>query len=140
MTIAIWPAELPKPERNTWSSQPQEARLRRTSEAGPAAYRRRFSNVSKVVSLSVLLTADQRAIFDNFYEYDTKKGSLLFRMPDPTTDGWALTVSDGQPFLTSEGQPMLIAAMWLCTFGDQLPAETIVGVEFRKTFSVEVMP
>ncbi|TRL38039.1 hypothetical protein [Rhizobium straminoryzae] len=140
MTIATWPAELPKPERATWSSLLQEARLRRASDAGPAGYRRRFSNVAKVVTLSVLLDADQRARFDNFFEHDTKKGSLLFRMPDPTTDGWALRTSGGSLLLTSDDQPMLIAAMWLCTFGDQLPTETIVGIDFRKTFTVEVMP
>ena len=140
MTIATWPEELPKPERSTWSAQPQEARLRRQSDTGTGGSRLRFSNVAKAVTLSVLLDADQRSIFDGFFEHDTKKGTRPFRMPDPTTDGWALRASDGSLLLTSDGQPILMAAVWLCQFGDQLPSETIVGREFRKTFQVLVMP
>lgn len=144
MTIALWPEDLPRPERNTWNASPQDARQERQSEAGPTSFGLRFSSASTLVSLSVLLDADQRAQFDNFFERDTKNGSLLFWMPDPTRDGWPFWTSDGEPLLIAggpdDGKPLLMAAQWLCSFGKQVPQETIVGVAFRKSFSVVVMP
>ncbi|MBW8283317.1 MAG: hypothetical protein K0M55_06925 [Rhizobium sp.] len=144
MTIAVWPSQLPRPERNTWNARPQDARQKRQSDAGPPGWRRKFSSAAKLVSLSVLLTRNQNAVFDNFYMHDTRHGTQLFWMPDPTTHGHALLTADGKPILitggSSEGQPILLGAQWLCSFGDELPSETIVGVEFRRAFSVVVMP
>ncbi len=140
MTILNWPADLPAPERNTWRSTPQEARQKRQSDAGPQGYRRRFSSVAKTVNLSVILKRQQKAVFDTFFERDTRHGIIKFWMPDPTTDGWALLTSTGSPLLTDDGTPMLLAARWLCQFGEELPVETIQGVEFRKTFSITVLP
>ena len=140
MTHPTWPPELPKPERNTWQSTPQEARLKRRSDAGPVSYRRRFSSASRTVSLSIVVNRNGKELFDRFYQRDTKGGSLLFWMPDPTTQGWSLGTSDGVPLLTSSGAPILMARRWLVTFGGALPVETIQGVEFRLSFSVEVMP
>lgn len=144
MTVPVWPAELPRPERDTWNVQRQDARLKRRSDAGPVNYRRRFSSASKSVRLSVILTRDGKAIFDTFFDLTTDGGVTPFWMPDPTTDGWALTTSDGAPLLIAggpdDGKPILLAAQWLCVFGDQMPAETVVGTEFRISFSVEVLP
>lgn len=144
MSILEWPAELPRPERDTWSNQRQDARLKRQSDTGPQSYRRRFSNPGKQVALSLLVNRNGKAIFDNFFEYDTKMGSLLFWMPDPTTEGWAMQMSDGSPMLISggpdDGKPILLSAMWLCTFGDQIPTETVIGTEFRMSFNVTVIP
>lgn len=68
----------------------------------------------------------------------------LFWMPDPTTDGWPLLTSDGKPMLIAggpqDGLPILMAGRWLVTFGKNLPAETVIGVDFRMSFGVEVMP
>lgn len=140
MTIPVWPDTLPKPERNTWQSAPMEARLKRNPETGPPGYRRRFSGVPRSVSLSILVGRSGKAEFDDFYNNTTKAGSLPFYMPDPVTDGWPLLYSDGSPLLADDGTPLLMAANWLCLFGDQLPTDTIVGVEFRISFSVTVMP
>lgn len=138
--ILVWPHTLPRPERNSWQMTPQDARRKRQSDAGPPAYKRRFSSVTKMVSLSLVLSRNERAVFDNFFHDDCAEGSRLFRMPDPTTDGWAMLASDGSQLLTTDGQPMLLAGSWLCSWGDQLPAETIQGIEFRKTFNIVVMP
>lgn len=140
MTIPDWPATLPRPERNTWQAQPQDARQRRQSDAGPAGYRGRFSHAAKTVTMSVLLDRNQRAVFENFFVDDTAKGSKLFWMPDPTTHGWSLLTETGAPLLMEDGRPILLGAWWLVTFGQNLPAESIVGVHFRMTFNVEVMP
>lgn len=140
MTIPVWPTVLPRPERNTWQKSPLEARLKRNSETGPPGYRRRFSGVPYSVNLSIVVDRNGKAVFDTFHKTTTKAGATPFYMPDPTTDGWQLFTSAGVPLLTSAGQPILMSARWLCLFGDQLPAETIVGVEFRISFSVTVMP
>ncbi len=138
--IATWPTELPPPERNTWSRVPQEARIKRTSDAGPPRWRRRMSAASETVELSLLLSRDLAARFDRFYKEATAQGTYLFWMPDPTRQDWALISGDGQQLLLGSGQPLFLAGQWLCSFGDHLPTETIVGVNMRKTFSVVVMP
>ncbi|MBW8447267.1 MAG: hypothetical protein K0M49_16725 [Arenimonas sp.] len=117
-----------------------EARLKRNPEAGPPGYRRRFSGVPEAVSLSILVDRNNKAVFDNFRKDLTKQGSLPFWMPDATTDGIPLLTPTGAPLLTGAGEPILMSARWLCLFGEQLPASTIVGVEFRISFSVMVMP
>lgn len=140
MTHPIWPAELPRPERNTWQETPQESRLRRRSDAGPVSYRGRFSSASQTVSMSIVVDRNARGRFNRFFEEETKKGALLFWMPDPTTEGWALGTTSGAPLLTSTGARILMARRWLVTFGSNLPAVTVQGVEFRISFSIEVMP
>jgi len=140
MSTLEWPSELPLPERNTWQSRTQDPRQRRGNDAGPPAYRRKYSSAALEVSLSVILTRDERAIFDQFYLADTKHGTAVFTMPDPTTDGWALMGSDGSGLLTDDSAPILLSGEWLCQFGETVPAETITGIDFRKSFSILVMP
>jgi hypothetical protein len=138
--IMDWPLVLPRPERSSWQLNPQDARRKRQSDAGPPAYRRRFSSAAKMVTLSLLLDRNQRQVFDQFFHDDCAEGSRLFHMPDPTTDGWALLGSDGQPLLVSPGVPLLLSGRWLCSWGDQMPTETVQGREFRKSFSIVVLP
>lgn len=138
--IAVWPETLPRPERSSWQLQAQDPRLKRQADAGPPSYRRRFSSVARTVTLSLILTRLQRGVFDAFYEEDCGWGSSLFWMPDPTTDRWPLLTPDGVPLLTGAGAPLLMSALWLCRWGDQMPTETVVGIEFRKSFSVVVLP
>ena len=138
--IATWPPSLPHPERETWQQQPQESRRKRQSDAGPPGYRRRFSSVARMVTLSVVLTHGQRAVFDKFYLEICKHGTIRFWMPDPSTDGWPLTTEAGVQLTTETGEPLTRAERWLCAWGDQLPTETVLGREFRKSFNVVVLP
>lgn len=141
MSYPSWPRDLVQFERSGWQIQPQDARRKRQGDAGPPGWRRRFSAVAKTVTLSLVVDRNGKAIFDRFYEVDCAHGSRLFTMPDPSTDGWAMLSHQGLTLLTGEGRPLLMGATWLCSFGDELPVETIVGqAEFRKTFSVVVMP
>ncbi|KMK68586.1 hypothetical protein [Puniceibacterium sp. IMCC21224] len=140
MTYAVWPEELPRPERNSWKLSWQEARLKTQNETGPPSYRRRFSNPARSIALSLILTRQERAVFDNFFEVTTGHGSLLFYMPDPTTEGWGLATGDGAPLLTDGDVPIVLAARWLCSFGDTIPAQAVQGIEFRMTFSLWVLP
>lgn len=139
-TVPTWPETLPRPERSSWQSKLQDARRKRQNDAGPPAYARKFSSVARLVSLSVMLDRNQRAVFDTFYEETCAFGSTLFYMPDPTTEGWPLLTSDGVPILTGDGVPLLMSGRWLCLWGDDVPVETLSGIEFRKSFSVVVMP
>lgn len=137
---AIWPSSLPRPERQPYGRQPDEARLERKAETGPLAFRRRFSSVARLVALSIDIDRNQKAIFDRFYETDTKEGSLPFSMPDPTTHEWLLFTADGQQILAVDGTPILLTAHWLCVFGKSRPSEAIRGVRFQISFQVAVMP
>lgn len=139
--ILNWPEALPPPQRDSWQLAPQDARRKRQSEAGPPAYRRRFSSVARVVGMSLILTRDQRAIFDRFFHDDCAEGAAHFYMPDPTTEGWRMQTASGVTLLAGDGQPILLGARWLCAWGDDPPTETIVQqVKFQKSFSVVVMP
>lgn len=139
--IQNWPEVLPRPERATWQLSPQDARRKTQSEAGPVRYRRRFSSVARMVNLSLILSRSQKAVFDRFFHADCAEGARLFYMPDPTTDRWPMLADDGSPLVTTTGQPILLAKRWLCSWGDQLPTETIYGqVEFKKTFGIVVLP
>lgn len=140
MSYPVWPSDLPRPERSSFQLQPQEARRKRGFEAGPPGYRRRFSAVGRMVTLSVILSAHQRALFDQFYSDDCAAGAALFWMPDPTRDGWPLHAIDGAPLLGAGDTALLIAARWLCAWGDTQPIETVQGIEFRKQFQIVVMP
>ena len=141
MTTPVWPQTLDRFERPGWQVQPQDSRQRRSNEAGPPGYRRRFSAVAKQVSLSIILTRDEKAVFDRFHEEDCAHGSRVFWMPDPSTHGWPLLAGSGQQLLTATGAPLQLGARWLCAWGDPPPTEAIVGqVQFRKTFSVWVLP
>ncbi|MDQ0454721.1 hypothetical protein [Rhizobium paknamense] len=140
MTIPIWPESLPRPERNTWQRTSTDPRIKRPSDSAVPSYRRRFSAVARPVSLSILVSRANKAVFDQFYEEKTGYGTTPFYMPDPTTDSWPLLDDSGNPILTDTGQPILLGEQWLVVFGDQVPTEAIVGVEFRISFSVTVMP
>jgi len=138
--ILDWPSELPLPDRQGWQAQHQDPRRKRQGDAGPPGYRRRFSSAARLVSLTLTLSRLQKGVFDRFFEIDCALGAHLFRMPDPTTDGWGMLTADGTPILTGAGAPLVLARIWLCAWGDQMPAESVVGTEFRIAFSVAVMP
>ena len=139
--MIVWPSELPLPTRDGHAGTWQESRLRRAADGGPPGWRRRFSSAARNVSLVVVLDRAQRQIFDAFWELDTRHGSRPFTMPDPLTEGWPLLDGDGAPMLTGDGEPILLAATWLCLFGDEPPSERISrALEFDVSFSVWVMP
>nr|WP_272212408.1 hypothetical protein [Marinicella sp. W31]MDC2878323.1 hypothetical protein [Marinicella sp. W31] len=140
MTILTWPSELPKPDRDGYQRQIDDPRGERPRDTGPRGWKRRWSSVSKSVSLTIDVDRSQKAVFDRFYEDNADFGSSLFWMPDPTTDGWPLLMPDGQPLLMHDGTPLLMAARWLCLFGKPVPSETVRGIRFKIAFNVTVMP
>lgn len=136
----VWPTDLPRPFRDGYQGQAQDPRVRRRAETGPRGHRRRFSAIAQIHSLTIDVSRDQKAVFDKFHKEDTSLGTLPFVMPDPLTDGWPLLAPDGQALLAPDDEPILIAAHWLCQFGETMPVETIRGIRFRITFPLEVLP
>ena len=141
MSYPEWPAGLVQFERSGWQLQPQEARRRRQSDAGPPGFRRRFSSAARNVSLSLVVPRWDLARFWNFYREDCAAGASYFWMPDPSTDGWRLLTEAGHPVLAGGDQYLLLSARWLCSWGDDPPRESVyAGPDYRLNFSVWVMP
>lgn len=141
MSNPVWPtADLPLPDREGFQIRPQDPRRKRQSDAGPPGYRRRFSARAKFVQMKMLLTRNQRAIFDRFYDDDCEMGTRAFWMPDPTTERWPLASTSGQLLLASPGTLLVMSGRWLCHWGDEVPAETVVGTRFQKAFDLAVLP
>lgn len=140
MAIASWPKELPRPMREGYQSSPGEGRQKKRNDAGPPSYRRRTSSIPKFVSMTLDVSRNELARFERFYEEEVSDGSLPFLMPDPTTTGWPLLTTDGRNLTDHLGRPLLMEKSWLCLFGDTLPSQTVIGVRFRLSFQVVVMP
>lgn len=140
MTVPVWPSDLPRPTRGDYQASWQDPRIARQAETGPPGYRRRFSSVSRPVSLSIIVSRSGKARFDRFFTDDIAHGSRVFRMPDPTTDGWPLLNESGVPLLTETGAPILLSENWLCLM-TAVPVERIYAqVEFQIAFQVDVLP
>lgn len=92
------------------------------------------------MSLTVLLNADELAVFNAFYDDTTGGGIGLFYMPDPINDGVPLAGPDGKALLGQDGSPILITSRWLCMFGEQPPRDSRVDLETRVSFQVQVLP
>lgn len=138
MTVE-WPSNLPCPTRAGWHVQRQDRRVRRQN-GGPPGYRGRFSLSAKLVNLTIEVSRADKGTFDTFYDDVTQGGVLPFYMPDPSSDGQFLLTSGDLVLLDGEGQPILLAATWLCLFGEQTPVETLIGTQFQIAFGVAVMP
>lgn len=80
--MAVWPATLPKFNLDTQETR-QDGVIRTPMDAGPAKSRRRFSAVSRYLSTDLILTGEQRATFDTFFDETLADGSLTFDMEDP---------------------------------------------------------
>lgn len=80
--MAVWPSTLPKIAVDTQEAR-QDGTIRTPMGTGPAKSRRRFSAVSRYLTTSLLLTAEQRETFDDFFSDTLAEGSLEFDMEDP---------------------------------------------------------
>ena len=136
--IAVWPSELPNPERGTYQAQREDARLKKRGR-GAVGYRRMTSSAPRLVSMSIEVPRSLKAVFNNFHADATAGGILPFYMPDATTDGWPILSSSDQPVLMPDGTPILMSRRMLCLFGDEMPSENISGVRFQIGFNVLVL-
>nr|WP_321459598.1 hypothetical protein [uncultured Cohaesibacter sp.] len=140
MTVASWPAELPKPRRDGYGQQINDPRIAKNVETGPIGWRRRWSSVTRSMPLTLHADRAEKGLFDRFYRDTCAFGSLPFWMPDPVSDNWPLLDGAGVPLLLDDGTPLLMAAQLLCLWGQSAPSERFVGLRFEISFQVVVMP
>ncbi len=140
MTVEEWPGELPRPMRSGFQYAMGDPRKRTQPDEGPQRSGRRYSQTADPVNMTLDLSVDQLAVFEHFWKLVTRFGSKVFYMPAPVYDEVGLQDQDGTPLLDENGTPILLAAVWLCQFGDQTPAFAPIGVRWRISFQVMVMP
>ena len=141
MSHPDWPADLPRPRRDGYAASRIDQRRRRATEIGAAEYRRELSLAPRPVALSIDCSRVQKQVFDRFFDHTCAGGTLYFRMPDWTEDGWPLLDEAGQPLLDENDVPLLSAAVVLCAWSrERMPEETMYGTRFLIGFEVEVMP
>ena len=140
MTLPSWPTELERPLRDGFSQQIGDNRRRQKADQGPPRMRRSTSKAIETIGMSFMATADLRDRFWRFYREEVGSGALPFLVPDWGRDGLVLWDSSGIVLTDEDGTPLLIAATWVCVFGDRLPGDVPVGVEWRIQFDLVVLP
>ena len=121
MRIPTFAPELPRRQVSGFRRQRSDPRRRRTFDAGPPKFARRYSAVPVTFSLSMRLHAWQIALFDRFYVEDCAEGSLPFYMPDYTVDGLPLLDETGAMLTDEAGVPLLWSKVMLCLWGETPP-------------------
>lgn len=135
-----WPAELSRPLADAFQRQRGENRRISQGDQGPPRVRRGMSKSVDTVQIALYLSYDQKARFYRFHDEETEEGALPFLMP-----GWAkqdqnLLTVDGL-YLTDENDvPLLLDDTWPCLFGQSRPNDVVMGVEWRVTFDVIILP
>lgn len=140
MSVPVWPAELPRPNRSGFSRSKGETRRITKPDQGPPRTRRARSKNADTIQMTITVSRDGLAVFDAFFEDVLGGGSLPFLMADPETDDWPLLGADGVALTDETGQPLLVASTWVCMFGEQLPVSAPAGVEWQVSFGISVMP
>lgn len=75
-----WPAELPAPQFGI-VFRPRDPQLRTDMQNGRTMARRNFTAVPEDFSARWILTDEQAVRYEQFYQQDTKDGTLWFDMP-----------------------------------------------------------
>lgn len=140
MTVPVWPADLPRPNRQGYGEQYIDPRRPKSGETGPPGKRLGALRAARTVAMTLRLERSEWAVFERFFETDINYGSLPFWMPAPTSDGWPLLTPDGVPLLAPDDTPLLMSATWLCLMGDDMPKSVPAGVQFHVSFTVTVLP
>ncbi|MDE5899167.1 MAG: hypothetical protein K2H09_07910 [Treponemataceae bacterium] len=85
MTIASWPSALKIPMLGGLNGQYQNPVVRTEMDAGPAKQRLRYTAVPKRFSGRLILTEEDRTIFEAFWKDAIAYGTLRFAMKNPQT-------------------------------------------------------
>lgn len=126
--------------RATFQMETGDGRLHTRNDAGPMRIRRKYSQVANTVAITIDVDRNQLARFDRFYNEEIGSGTLPFLMTDPMTAALPLLDADTIQLTTHDGKPLVCAATWVCLMGEQPPVRTPIGVRWRVSFQVMVMP
>lgn len=86
MTDIMWPKELPQMMRLEGLTGKRHSSVVRTEmDAGPAKARQRYTVATKTFSGSVILSEEERRIFEQWYKINLGAGVLRFQMMHPQT-------------------------------------------------------
>ena len=135
-----WPTELERPLRDGYQRQRGDNRRMTQAEQGPPRVRRGRSKSIQTVPMSFYLSYDQEARFQRFYVEETEEGALPFLIPNWGTDGSELLTPSGLSLTDHEDTPLLIAATWVAMFGESVPNTDPMGVEWRVSFNLVILP
>mgnify|MGYP000005809435 CR=1 FL=1 len=85
----VWPAELPQEPLLRWTVQLPQNVIRTETDSGHSKRRRRFTSAPRNYQMPFALRQAEYERFVQFFEEDTKDGSLPFEWQDPATgDTW----------------------------------------------------
>ncbi|WP_059369310.1 hypothetical protein [Treponema endosymbiont of Eucomonympha sp.] len=98
-----YPEGLPRVRLEGLSAARQNPVLRTAMDAGPAKQRLRFTAVPTQISGSVILTQEEKAVFDGWFENELAYGTLRFSMSDPRDGSEAEFRFTGMPSESAEG-------------------------------------
>jgi hypothetical protein len=140
MSMPSWPVELKKPLSDGFQQAREDNRRIMRAERGPPRIRRGSSKAAEAVSVAFYCSHDQRARFDRFHIEETEEGALPFLVPAWGVDNHDLLTADGLNLLTHDDVPLLIASTWVCLFGQTMPSVVAMGLEWRVSFDLVILP
>ena len=115
--MATWPSALPTFTVDSYGIDPQSQVARTDMDQGPARTRRRFTSAPTHYSVRWVMTKDEFAIFEAWYEYEVAAGAGSF----------AASLWNGQGFKSVE-----------CTFTEPWKATPVGPINFAVTGTLEV--
>lgn len=117
MSVPVWPETLPDEALIEGYSRAFPNKLLRSSmETGPAKVRRRVTSGVAPLKGAIYMSRAQLTTFTTFYETTLAGGSLRFSWTDPVTNT-SVEIRFAEP-----------------------PSWTLVGVEAKVEFSLEILP
>lgn len=144
MATPVWPftnSVAQRFQRDGYSRGAGDGRQFSPMGQGPAKVRRRYSAVIRPVSGVFMLTTDQVARFERFWDEDTDGGSLPFLIIDAVNHDQPLLTDEGDVLTTEAGDPLLISAWWIVMFGEDAPSIVPVShSHYRLSLELSVMP
>ena len=140
MTLLSWPSEIVAPLVDGFQQGREDNRLIARSDRGPPRVRRGMSKAAQAVSVAFYVDRDKRSRFERFFNDETEQGTVPFLVPSWGIDNQNLLTADGINLLDHEDTPLLIAATWVCLFGQSMPSVVPMGLEWRISFDLVILP
>lgn len=117
MAVLAWPAQLPRMTLAGYGEAFADGRLKSKTDMGPGKIRRRFSAAPVRVTGQVVLSGDQPATLERFYNETTARGTKPFTMDNQRLSAATLFVTgSGVPVTTEAGLSVCIVSTWIVRF------------------------